>query len=288
MTVNRSLVEGPDFVRSAKEAEAIVERLAENNWDFDAVPEVYSPTASADVLAKEIVHVFDGERMHRTGYLVVGGVGEQFNLMGPLPANSEFSICSGEIVTAINRHLGTNGLEDIPEFRELQALGPIQDVEFFNYSNFYQLRDLVFWLVLHRAGCFPSTLEIMVRAFASGNIVQNSMYRPRVASIDSSRPVVMRGPFLSASFPSKVVEWMDKPIFGGLCRDTLHVEYLLTTERSRVSHPYLGFDDEGRLEFQGREYYFRRFSGITPKDGVRGPEIPPEGKRFAHEEVLQR
>src|SRR6266498_882901 len=118
----------------------------------------------------------------------MGGVGEAFNLMGPIPADAEFKIGGGEVIDEVHRQLRTGGLEEVSEFR---ALGPLQDIQFFNYSNFFQLRDLVFWLVLHGAGCFPSTLEIMVRNFAAGNFVQNNMYRPRQPSLDPARPALM-------------------------------------------------------------------------------------------------
>lgn len=164
MAVTQPLVQGPEFARRAKAAEEVVAKLNSNNMDFAEAPEVFSQTASADVLAKEIAHIHDGKTMRRVGYLVMGGVGEQFNLMGNIPANSEFKIGGGDLIAEINRQLGTNGLQDLPEYR---ALGQTQQIEFYNYSNFFQLRDLVHWLVLHGAGCFPSTLELMVRAFAA-------------------------------------------------------------------------------------------------------------------------
>ncbi len=223
------------------------------------------------------MHVHDGQRMTRLGYLVMGGVGEQFNLMGPIPANSQFRIGGGGIIREIHRQLGTKGLQEIPEFQEL---GRPEHIEFYNYSNFFQLRDLAHWLVLHGAGCFPSTLEIMVRHFAAGNIVQNNMYRPRRPSVDIKRPAIMQAACMSVSFPSDVVEWMDKPIFGGLKPDTIHIEYLLTPEPSQVSHPYLDLIGEGEVTYDRRHYYVRRFVGITPKDGLRGLDVPPEGKSF--------
>jgi hypothetical protein len=277
MRITRPLVEGPEFAQRALEAEQVVARLVENNWDFAATPEVFSPAASADVLAKEIVHIHDGRQMTRLGYLVMGGAGEQFNLMGPIPANAQFRIGGDGLVREIHRQLKTKGLQELAEFREL---GRPERVQFYNYSNFFQLRDLVHWLVLHGAGCFPSTLEIMVRHFAAGNIVQNNMYRPRRPSNDQKRPAVMQAACMSVTFPSEVIEWMDKPIYGGLQPNTIHIEYLLTPEPSSVSHPYLKLDGEGVVTYRALRYHLRRFVGITPKDGLRGLEVPPEGKEF--------
>lgn len=265
------------FARRVKEAEEVVAKLAANQWDFAAVPEVYATEAAADVVAKEIVHIHDGRRMTRVGYLVMGGVGTQFNLMGPIPADSEFRMGGGALVADINRQLGTRGLDELPEFREL---GRPQQVEFFNYSNFYQLRDLVHWLVLHGAGCFPSSLEQMVRHFAAGSIVQNNMYRPLRPSIDKGAPALLQAQCMSVSFASDVVQWMDKPLYGGLNPETIHVEYLLTPEPSKVSHPYLKLDGEAEVEYCGRRFHLRRFTGVTAKDGVRGLDVPPEGKPY--------
>lgn len=281
MPVTRPSVEGPEFTRRVRQAEEIVARLAKNNWDFDKTPEVFAPQAMADVLAKEIVHIHDGQRMTRLGYLVMGGVGEQFNLMGPIPAHSEFRIGGDDLVGEINRQLRTRGLQDLPAFRKL---GRPQPVEFFNYSNFFQLRDLIHWLVLYGAGCFPSTLEFMVRHFASGNIVQNNMYRPLKPSADRAKPAIMQARCMGVSFKSPVIEWMDRPLFGGLSPQTIHVEYLLTPTRSEVEHPFLKQDLEGTVRLnlgsRLRRYQLKRFSGITPKEGLRGMEVPQEGMSF--------
>lgn len=281
MLVTRPFVEGPEFARRVQEAEKVVTNLAKNKWDFAAAAEAFAPTSMADVLAKEIVHIHDGERMTRVGYLVMGGVGEQFNLMGPIPAHSVFKIGGENLLDEVNRQLGTKGLQEIPKFRKL---GKPQQVEFFNYSNFYQLRDLIHWLVLHGSGCFPSTLETMVRQFAAGNIVQNNMYRPIKPSHDRARPAIMQARCMGVSFSSSVVEWMDKPIFGGLSPETIHVEYLLTPKRSDVVHPYLKLDLERivklKIDSKTRNYYLKRFRGITPKDGLRDLQVPQEGKGF--------
>ena len=83
---------------------------------------------------------------------------------------------------------------------------------------------------------------------------------------------------LHLQFPSRVVEWMDKPLYGGLAKDTLHVETLLTLKPSRVSHPYLPLTGEAKIRLNGTAYYLKRFSGKTPKEGLRGPGVPEEGK----------
>ena len=52
---------------------------------------------------------------------------------------------------------------------------------------------MVFWLLLHDAGCFPSTLETMVRRFAEGKVVQNNMYGPARPSFDRERGRLTNG-----------------------------------------------------------------------------------------------
>jgi hypothetical protein len=56
------------------------------------------------------------------------------------------------------------------------------------------------------------------------------------------------------------------------------VESLLTLKPSKVSHPYLPLTGEGKVKLNGTSYYLKRFSGITPKEGLRGPGVPEEGK----------
>jgi len=275
MALTRPSVEGPGFVQLVQKANEVVERLESHRWDFDKAPEVYAKTAAADVLAKEIVHMFDGMRVTRIGRLVMGGVGTHFNLMGPIPSHGEFKITDDTVVDDINQQLGTHGLLDLPEFREL---GTPQKVEFYNYGLFYDLKDLVRWLVLHGAGCFPSTLESMVRHFAAGSVVQNNMYRAAIPSQVPEKPAVMQARCMSLSFTTRVMEWMDKPLFGGLNPNKIHVEYLLTPGRTDLSHPYLKPDIETTVNLGGQRFHLRRFTGITPKDAVRGPHIPPEGQ----------
>lgn len=275
MKLERPSVEGPAFAQVVAKADATIRRLEENRWDFGAAPELFAKAAAADVLAKEIAHFFDGTRITRIGHLVMGGVGCHFNLMGPIPAHSEFRVTDSTILDQINQQLGTNGLSDFPEFRQL---GTPQRVEFYNYGLFYRLKDLVRWFLVHDAGCFPSTLEFMVRHFASGNVIQNNMYRAAVPSADRGKPAVMQARCMSVSFDSRVMEWMDKPLFGGLSPDTIHVEYLLTPDRSSISHPYLKPDLETTVTLGGSRHHLRRFSGITPKEAARGPGVSPEGQ----------
>lgn len=90
----------------------------------------------------------------------------------------------------------------------------------------------------------------------------------------------MQAQCMMVSFPSDVVQWMDKPIFGGLNPDTIHVEYLLTPTQSKVSHPYLELDGESEIVYCERRYHLKRFTGVTPKDGVRGPNVPAEGRGY--------
>jgi hypothetical protein len=278
MAVNRPFVEGPDWVVVVREATELVNKLEANNWDFDAVPQVFARKAAADVVAKEVLHIHDGRTMTRFGHLLMGGVGQAFNLMGPIPSDSRFMVTDSTMLDELRKHIGGRHVEDLGEFHNIRdRYSEIQRVKFFNYGAFYTLRDLVLWLLVHDAGCFPSTLETMVRHFAAGNIIQNSMYAPAKASQDGDKPALMTtGACLMVQFPSSVVEWMDKPLFGGLAEDTVHIEYLLTIEPSDVSHPYLPLVGESKARLGYQDYYLRMFSGVTPKDALRGPGVPPE------------
>jgi hypothetical protein len=273
MKVNRPSVEGPQFARLVREVDAKVKKLEANDWNFKSVPETFARDASADVVAKELVHIFDGHSMTRVGQLVMGGVGTHFNLMGPIPSDSKIQVTDAHILDEVNRQLGSEGLVEIPQFRKF---GRPQKVDFYNYGMFYTLRDMVFWLLLHDAGCFPSTLEHMVRNFAAGHVVQNYNYAPARPSRDLKTPSFMAAACLMVSFPSTAIEWMDKPLFGGLAKDTVHIETLLTLTPSKVSHPHLPLTHEGKVRFGHQTYYARRFSGVSQKDGVRGPKVPPE------------
>src|SRR5262249_45988649 len=152
-----------------------VARLKEAQWDFARFPQVFAKDPAADVQAKEIVHVFDGRSMTRIGRLYMVGVGTTFNLMGPIPSDSIFKVRPPIELDQVNRQIKSRGLSDLKQFR---ALGKAQPVEFFNYSLFYGMEDLVFWSLVHDAGVFPSGLEHMAKHFAAGNLVQNSLYAP--------------------------------------------------------------------------------------------------------------
>ena len=275
MVAWRPSVEGIEAINLIREARQTVHLLKESNWDFQQFPQVFARDPAADVLAKEIVHVFDGRSMTRIGRLVMGGVGKTFNLMGPIPSDSVFKVAPPTLLGAVNKQMRSRGLNGMAEFR---SLGPTQPVEFFNYSLFYSMEDLVFWALVHDAGVFPSGLEHMTKHFAAGNLVQNSLYSPAEPSRSRKNPAIMVSVGLHLSFPSKVVEWMDKPLYGGLAKETIHMETLLTLKPSRVSHPYLALVDEGKVTINDKTYYAKRFSGITPKEGTRGPGVPEEGK----------
>lgn len=276
MAVRRPSVEGIEVINIIREARMTVQRLKESNWDFQQFPQVFARDPAADVLAKEIVHVFDGRSMTRIGQLVMGGVGRTFNLMGPIPPDSVFKVAPPALLSAVNRQLKHPGLKALAEYR---ALGAPQPVEFFNYSLFYGMEDLVFWALVHDAGVFPSGLEHMTKHFAAGNLVQNSLYAPAEPSRSRKKPAVMVSVGLNLTFPSRVVEWMDKPLYGGLAKETIHVETLLTLKPSKVSHPYLPLTSEGKVTVGDQTYYAKRFSGTTPKEGTRGPGVPEEGKK---------
>jgi hypothetical protein len=278
MQVNRPFVEGPDWVVAVREANTLVTKLEANNWDFDAVPQAFARDAAADVVAKEVLHIHDGRMMTRFGHLIMGGVGEAFNLMGPIPSDSRFMVTDSTMLDEVRKQIGSRGVEESDEFRSIrEKYGEIQRVKFFNYGAFYTLRDLVFWLLVHDAGCFPSTVETMVRHFAAGHIVQNHMYTPASPSRNGDKPALMTpGACLMVQFPSSVVEWMDKPLFGGLAADTIHIEYLLTPEPTDISHPYLRLVGESKVRLGYQDYYARMFAGVTPKDALRGPGVPPE------------
>lgn len=256
-----------------KEVAEKVRVLESRNWDFAHLPEIFAKDNRADVLAKELLHIFDGKRMTRLGRLVMGGVGTHFNLMGPIPSDARIQITDSAGLDSVNQQLGSNGLRDLKEFR---LLGAPQSVEFFNYTMFYSLRHMVEWLLVHEAGCFPTTLENIVRHFARGDVVQNYVYAPPRPSTDAKAPAIMQARCMSLSFPATAIEWMDKPLFGGLREDTLHVETLLTTRPTEVSHPYLEKEQEGEIFLGGQHYFFRRFIGTAQKDAVRGRGVPEE------------
>jgi hypothetical protein len=280
MALNRPAVGGPEYLRIVRDASAKVEKLASSNWDFDKVPEIFARSQHADVMGKEAVHLFDGRTMTRIGRLVLGGVGTHFNLMGSVPSDSTFRVATeytSFVINEINKQVGNKGLDELPEYREIQdGLSKAEQVEFSNYGMFARLEDLVLWLLVHDAGCFPSTLETIVRRFAVGNVVQNNMYSTKHPSSDPKRPALMKSPGLLVQFPSKVVEWMEQPIYGGLVDKTVKVEHLLTITPTNVSHPYLPLVLESKVRIVDQDYYLRTFSGASPKEALRGPGVPEE------------
>src|SRR3954452_10005584 len=114
MAVVRPFVQGPDYVARTRQATEVVQKLAGNRWNFDVAPEVYARNSRADVLSKELVHIFDGRRVIRVGRLVLGGVGEYFNLMGPIPSDSAIKITDARLLEDVNAQLGGSGIQDHP------------------------------------------------------------------------------------------------------------------------------------------------------------------------------
>jgi len=257
-------------------AEGVIRKLEANNWDFDAAPEVYAKHAQADVLAKEVAIFFDGKRETMIGKLVMAGVGTHFNLMGGNHVDAEFMSKPNTVLEDINKQLGTLSLREIPAFAKIS---PPQQIYFYNRTKFFQLRDMIFWLVLHEAGAFPSSLEIMKRHFAAGRAIHNNMYRPPRPSLDPKKPTIMtsEGSDLFLSFPTDVIQFMEPSVHGGLVTETMHIEYLLTLEPTRMSHPHLPLEGEATVHIGGQRWHLRRFLGIAPKIGVRGEGVPPEG-----------
>ena len=283
MVLNRPAVGRPEFARIVQDARQKVERLKASNWDFAAVPEVFARPQRADVMGKEAVHMFDGRTMTRVGRLVLGGVGQHFNLLGTFPADATFRVATeytSKVLDELHQQVGRDALDEVPAYREIQkSYADAEQVEFSNYGMFYSLSDLVEWLLIHDAGCFPSTLETIIRRFAQGNVVQNNMYSTARPSSDGDRPSIMRSPGLMVQFPSKAVEWMEQPIYGGLVDETIKVEHLLTVTPTEVSHPYLPLVLESKVRVLDQDYYLRTYGGSAPKEALRGPKVPQEGPR---------
>lgn len=265
-------VEGPAFVELVRKAEETTQALQANQWNFQAVPEFFAKNAACDVAAKEIVIIHDGQWQTRIGRLVMTGFGTTFNLMGPEPSRSVFKQADTDILDEVNRQIGSKGLYDFPDFHKLN----IQQVDFHNFTIFYQLRDLVFWSSLYGGGLVPSGFERLAQFFVSGRIVENQLFIPSMPSSDPKQPVSMLAPCLDVQFPTPVVEWMDKPMYGGVVKETLHIQSLLTLEPTNISHPYLPLVGDGRVVYGHRRYYLRRFAGISPKEGLRGPDVSAE------------
>ena len=280
MALNRPAVSGPEYAKIVAKASAKVDKLVKSNWDFDSVPEIFARKQHADVMGKEAIHLHDGRTMTRIGRLVLGGVGSHFNLMGSIPADSTFRVATeytSHALNVINQQVGHKGLYDVPEYRQIETmLAKAEPVEFSNYGMFARAQDLILWLLVHDAGCFPSTLETIVRRFAMGNVVQNNMYFTKRPSSNPKKPAVMRSPGLLVQFPSKVVEWMEMPIYGGLVDSTIKVEHLLTIRPTNISHPYLPLVLESKVRLVDQDYYLRTYSGSTPKEAPRGRGVPEE------------
>jgi hypothetical protein len=268
--------EGPGFANRVAESKALTDKLEKDNWDFDRVPQLYAKNSRADVLGKELVFVHDGAQQTIYGHLVTGGFGTRFNLMGPVQSNAVFRIAPTDVFQVLKKQTKTNGLRDLKEFRKLPKAQP---VELYNYTNFYSLRDLVFWHILYGVGSYPSTLAHMARNFPLGKIVQNSMYMPPKRSRTRGKPVIMTFDRLVVTFPTRHVEWMEQPLYGGLVKETMQAEYLLTSTKSNVSHPYLQPVQDGKVRWQGKSWYYRYFLGITPKDALTGPGMGPETRK---------
>src|SRR5262245_30738520 len=221
MASARLSVEGPEFAKAVRDATALVDKLERGNWDFSLAPELYARGSQADVMAKELVFVHDGRTQTIFGRLITGGVGETFNLMGPIHANARFRLADTDVFRVVHKSTGTRGLRDVAAFRELPKPQP---VELFNYTYFFTLRDLIFWHALHKSGAYPSTLEHMARNFPMGKVIQNSMYSPAKPSKKASAPAIMTFDRLEVSFPTPRVEWMEQPLFGGLVKETIQAE----------------------------------------------------------------
>jgi hypothetical protein len=277
MALRSAPVRGPEFAERVRYADAIVRKAEQNNWDFGATPEIFAAESQADVIAKEIAFIHDGHRQTLIGNLVIGGIGNRFNLMGPIQPDAEFKIKPTTLLADIGRQFGDGEVDDFLVSKKHPK--PVE-IDFFNYTNFYTLRDLVFWHLANGSGCFPSALEHMKRHFAIGKVVQNNVYQIPFYNRDPKAPVVMQARCMSVSFDTPVLEWMDKPLFGGFDENTFHVEYLLTPARSKLAHPYLPVVDEGTIEYGGHRWHIRKFRGTTPKEALRGPEVPPEGKPY--------
>jgi hypothetical protein len=200
------------------------------------------------------------------------GAGIRFNLMSHESPRSIYLGGRPHVFTEVNSQVGSQGLLDFDEFRNM---GTPQRVELYNPDIFYQLRDVVFWSVLYRCGLFPTGFEDIAKQITSGNVIRNLLFAPGHPSEDREKPVLMEG-FSAVQFPTEVVEWMPKPLFGGMSPDSFHIDTLLTVEPTDISHPYLELVAEGTVALQDRSYFMRRFAGISPKEATRGPDVPAE------------
>src|SRR6266511_1764232 len=107
MAVAAPSVAGPEFAEKVRRADEITRRLQESNWDFDAVPELFTRAATCDVVAKEIVTIHDGRAQTLLGRLVMNGIGEEFQLNSPSSALNITLPGRPEVFKEINDQLGS-------------------------------------------------------------------------------------------------------------------------------------------------------------------------------------
>jgi len=267
-------VEGPDFATKVRRAEEITHRLQTNHWKFATVPEMFAK-ATCDVVAKEIVTIHDGRVQTLYGRLVMKGIGSTFQLESPASALNVTLPGRPKLFDDINRQIGSRGLSDFEDFRKLPLP---QEAEFFGQTMFYQVRDLVFWSALHECGLSPSGFEELAGHINRGEVVTSLLFKPSRSSKDLDSPVLALA-HTCKQFPTPVVQWIPKPLFGGVARETLHIDTLLTEEPCQVSHPFLPLVADGIVVVDNRRYHMRRFAGTSPKDAVRGPGTGAEGPR---------
>jgi len=274
--------EGPEFLEQVKRANEVAVRLEDAGWDFGEAPEIFArESAACDVAAKEIVTIFDGEQQTRWGRLIIKGAGARFNLMSHESPLARYVGGRPSVFAEVNRQVGSEGLHDFKEFAEMY---PPQQVRFYNPTLFYQPRDVVFWNALNGFRLFPSGFEDVRRVFSTGDVIRNIMFKPGSPTKtawdngdgEEREPIFMEG-FSGVQFPTEVVEWMPKPLYGGMSKEALHVETLLTKEETDLAHPYLDVVGEGSVLLDDQSYFMRRFVGISQKDAMRGPGVPPEG-----------
>ena len=265
---------GPEFAKRVTRAKSLVEKAEAADWDFAQVPELFSRPSKADVIAKELAYVHDGETQSIIGNITMAGVGRRFNLLGPIQPDTYFRIKPTTLIADLNRQLGSN---EVDTYLANDKYSSPVEVEFHNYTEFLTLRDMVFWHLVNDVGCFPTALEHMKRHFAMGEIIQNNVFDyPYKLKHDDESVHVMQTRCQIVTRTTPVVEWMERPLFGNLDSDTFHLEYLLTLKPSKAAHPYLPLAGEGEVDYGGVRWHFRKFVGKVHKQGLRGPEVPSE------------
>jgi hypothetical protein len=113
------------------------------------------------------------------------------------------------------------------------------------------------------------------------------VYSTNNLSDDPEKPAIMRSPGLLVQFPSKAIEWMELPIYGGLVDETIKVEHLLTITPTDVSHPYLPLVLESKVRIINQDYYLRTYSGSAPKEALRGPGVAQEGSEERYDKPTE-